>query len=55
MIIEKNSKTYTTRENKASWTVSITIGSVDITYNVPKADCPTFEALKSYVVASDLF
>ena len=55
MTIEKNGKIYTTKENKASWTVSTTIGRVDVAYNVPKDDCPTFDALKAYVAASDLF
>lgn len=55
MTIEKNGKIYTAKENKASWTVSTTIGRIDVVYNVPKVDCPTFESLKAYVVASDLF
>lgn len=55
MTIEKNDKTYKVKENKASWTVSTTIGCVDVTYNVPKADCPTIDALKAYVAASELF
>ncbi|MCM1221517.1 MAG: hypothetical protein NC548_44270 [Lachnospiraceae bacterium] len=55
MTIEKNGKIYTAKENKASWTVSTTIGRVDVTYNVPKADCPTFDALQAYVAASELF
>lgn len=55
MIIEKNGKIYTAKENKTSWTVSTAAGRVDITYNVPKADCPTFDTLKAYIVASDLF
>lgn len=55
MIIKKNGKIYTVKENKTSWTVSTTIGRVDVTYNVPKADCPTFDALQSYVDASELF
>lgn len=55
MIIEKNGKIYTIRENKTSWTISTTIGRVDVSYNVPKSDYPTFDALKAYVVASDLF
>ncbi len=55
MTIEKNGKIYTAKENKASWTVSTKIGHIDVVYNVPKDDCPTFDALKAYVVASDLF
>ena len=55
MTIEKNGKIYTAKENKTSWTVSTTLGRVDVTYNVPKADCPTFDALQAYVAANDLF
>ncbi len=55
MNIEKNGKNYTAKENKTSWTVSTMIGRVDVSYSIPKSDCPTFDALKAYVVASDLF
>lgn len=55
MTIEKNGKIYTAKENKESWTVSTKIGRVDVSYNVPKDDCPTFDALKAHVAASDLF
>lgn len=55
MTIRKNGKTYTAKENKTSWTVSTTIGRVDVSYNVPKVDCPTFDTLKAYVAANDLF
>lgn len=55
MTIEKNGKIYAARENKESWTVSTKYGHIDVTYNVPKADCLTFDDLKAYVVESDLF
>lgn len=55
MTIEKNGKVYTVRENKNSWTVSFKFGRVSLVYNVPKADSPTFDDLKAYVVESDLF
>lgn len=55
MTIEKNGNVYTVKENKASWTVSTTIGRIDVVYNVPKADCPTLDTLKAYVAANDLF
>ena len=55
MTIEKNGKVYTVRENKNAWTVSIKFGRVSLVYNVPKADSPTFDDLKAYVVESDLF
>lgn len=55
MKIEKNGRIYTVKENGASWTVSTEVGRVDISYNVPKDDCSTFEALKDFVAVSDLF
>lgn len=55
MTIEKNGKIYTAKENKASWTVSAAADRVTVSVKVPKDDCPTFDALKAYVVASDLF
>ncbi len=30
-------------------------GRVTASYNVPKADCPTFDALKKYIAESNLF
>lgn len=55
MIIEKNSKIYTAKENVASWTISTKYGNIEVSYNVPKADCPTFESLKAFVAESKLF
>ena len=55
MNIEKNGKIYKIRENTKSWTVSITIGQVDISYNIQKVDCPVYSDLKAYIVSSDLF
>lgn len=55
MTIEKNGKIYTVRENKASWTVSTKAERVDITANVSKADCPTFETLKAFVIENNIF
>lgn len=55
MKIEKNGKIYTAKENKASWTVSTNAGRVTASYNVPKADCLTFDALKKYIAESNLF
>lgn len=55
MTIKKNGKAYTVRENKASWTVSLSAGRVSVSYNVPKAVCATLDALKSYVAESNLF
>ena len=55
MTIEKNSKIYTAKENVASWTISTKYGNIEVSYNVPKADCPTFESLKAFVAESKLF
>ena len=55
MTIKKSGKVYTVRENKKSWTLSTKNGNVSLVYNVQKADCPTFDDLKGYVVESDLF
>ncbi|MDY6367028.1 MAG: hypothetical protein SPL13_00705 [Clostridia bacterium] len=55
MTIEKNGKIYKATENVSSWTVSREIGRVSVSYNIPKEDCPTFDALKSYVIENDLF
>ncbi|MBD5086706.1 MAG: hypothetical protein HDT32_05080 [Clostridiales bacterium] len=55
MTIKKENKIYIAKENKTSWTLSTTIGQVDVSYNVPKVDCPTFDALTEYVIANDLF
>lgn len=55
MKIEKNGKTYTVKENKNSWTLELIIGKITTSYNVKKADCPTFDDLKAYIAKSDLF
>ena len=55
MTIKKSGKVYTVRENKKSWTLSTKNGNVSLVSNVQKADCPTFDDLKVYVVESDLF
>lgn len=55
MIIEKNGKTYIVKDNRTSWTLSREEGIVSVSYNVQKDDCPTFDALKSYVIESKLF
>ena len=55
MIIKKSDKEFSVIENKNSWTVSIAIDSVSMSYNVPKEICPTFDDLKSYVNECNLF
>lgn len=53
MTIEKRERIYNVKENKLSWSVSASIGSVTITYNVPKTDCKTFDELKEFIAESD--
>jgi hypothetical protein len=55
MTIVKNEKTYCVKENAKSWTLSINIGCVPVSYNIRKADCPTFKELEQYVAESSLF
>lgn len=55
MTIERNEKTYSVRENMKSWTVSIKLNSLSVTYNMSKSDCPTFDELKAYVAQNNLF
>ncbi len=55
MTIEKMGKIYCVRENRASWTLTAEAGSITVSYNVPKADCPTLDALREYVAESALF
>lgn len=55
MTITKNDKTYAIRENEKSWTLSICLGRVPVTYNVKKIDCPTIEDLKAFVDENSAF
>lgn len=55
MTIEKNGAIYFVKENLKSWTLSKTIGSVPISYNVSKIDCPDFDALKQFVAENSVF
>lgn len=55
MTITKNGKDYVVKENVTSWTLSTSIGRVAVSYNVKKADCPTFDALKAFVDNDNAF
>lgn len=55
MIIEKNGKNYTVKENAKSWTLCIAIGVVSVSYKVSKTDCPTFDDLKSFAKSDSAF
>ena len=53
MIIEKNGAVYTVKESATGWTLTTSLGGVSASYNITKADCPTFKALKEFVAESD--
>jgi hypothetical protein len=55
MIIEKNGKTYTVRENLKSWSILINYGSIPVTFNVKKTDCASFEELKQFIIENSAF
>ena len=49
MKIEKNGIIYEVTESAKVWTLATKIGCVPVQYTVSKADCPTFEALESFI------
>lgn len=53
MIIEKNGVKYYVSETASSWSLKMSVACVDVTYNVSKADCDTFEELKQFVAEND--
>ena len=53
MTIEKNGTVYTVNEIATGWTLTTSLGNVGVSFNITKADCPTFDALKEFVAASD--
>lgn len=53
MIIEKNGTVFTVKETPTGWVLATSTDAVDISYNIAKVDCPTFEALKKFVTESD--
>jgi len=55
MTIEKQGKIYAVLETATAWKVARQLGGVEVSYSVPKADCPTFDALNQFVIESDLF
>lgn len=54
MTIEKNGTVYTVNETATSWTLTTSLGNVGVSFNITKADCPTFDTLKEFVAASDV-
>lgn len=53
MTIEKNGTIFIVNETATGWMLTTSIDAVGISYNIAKADCPTFEALKEFVTESD--
>ena len=53
MTIEKNGTIYTVNETATGWTLTTSLGNVGVSFNITKADCPTFDALKECVATSD--
>ena len=50
MKIEKNGIIYTVKEYPSAWTLKAAINGVDVSYNVSKVDCPTFEELTAFII-----
>ena len=53
MTIEKNGTIYAVNETATGWTLTTSLGNVGVSFNIKKVDCPTFDALKEFVAASD--
>ena len=55
MKIEKNGNIFFVKENEKSWTIERKEGKLTISYNVPKEECATWEALVRFVSESEAF
>ena len=55
MKIEKDGKIYKVTEQSKTWTVSTDKDNVIVSAKITKADCPTFDDLKTFVAENDLF
>lgn len=53
MNIEKNGIVYTVNETPNGWSLTTSLGNVGVSFNITKADCPTFDMLKDFVAESD--
>lgn len=53
MTIEKSGTVFAVNETATGWTLTTSLGNVGVSFNIAKADCPTFDALKEFVAASD--
>lgn len=53
MNIEKNETIYTVEETEKGWRIRSSVGSVDLTVTCTKADFPTFEDLRAFVLENE--
>ncbi len=54
MEIIKNGKAYEVKESSAKWIVKATSGIMNVSYEVSKTDCETFDDLKRYIEETDI-
>lgn len=54
MLIEKDEKVYTVKESDKNWTVSVSLGRVDVSYVVSKKICGSADALREYITKGKL-
>ena len=55
MTVTKGERTYTVRENTASWLVTLPGEKLTVEYSVSKNLCADFESLKKYIQDEKLF
>lgn len=53
MTIEKKGTVYTINETKTGWKLNAIIDNIHVSFNVSKADCPTFESLQEFVAENE--
>ncbi len=53
-MINKDGRVYQVKENKCSWTLSRKAGAIEVTYNIPKESCATYEELEAFVAAEPM-
>lgn len=53
--IEKDGRVLTVQEFSQKWKVSTDKGGLQVSYDISKADYPTFDDLKAYVLSEPMF
>lgn len=53
--IEKDGRVLTVQEFSQKWKVSTDKGGLQVSYDISKADYPTFDDLKTYVLSDMIF